>query len=186
MDPLAIRRRIDTDDVRPDAPLRRKAVGDDADDFDGGAGRHVERGGGGDGRHRGIGTVDGEQDLHGESPSSSASIHPSTLRMGQRPPRRMTPGPDTCRPRWDHGDMSATRTAAVEAGGSAHARASAEVAAELGVDPRRGLGAAAVSERRERSGPNELEEIERPSVWAMVWEAVTEPFVILLFVAGVL
>ena len=92
---------------------------------------------------------------------------------------------DDDRRRWDHDGMSAT-TAAVEASVPVHARPGAEVAAGLGVDPKRGLSAAAVEERRARSGPNELQEVERPSVWAMVWEALTEPFVVLLFVAGVL
>jgi P-type Ca2+ transporter type 2C len=81
--------------------------------------------------------------------------------------------------------MSAT-TGAVDPGTAAHARTASDVAASLDVDPVRGLSAPVVAERRDRFGVNELEEVERPSVWAMVWEAVTEPFVILLFVAGIL
>lgn len=68
----------------------------------------------------------------------------------------------------------------------AHAIPAADVARALDVDPRMGLSALAVAERRTVYGANELERVERPSVWAMVWDAVTEPFVILLFVAGVL
>jgi Ca2+-transporting ATPase len=82
--------------------------------------------------------------------------------------------------------MSVTNAGRDLVGGGAHARAVEDVAADLAVDPARGLSPDAVIERRERHGINELEEVERPSVWAMVWEAVTEPFVVLLFVAGVL
>ena len=60
------------------------------------------------------------------------------------------------------------------------------VADVLDVDPRRGLSAVAASERLAFHGSNELERVERPSIWSMVWEAVTEPFIVLLFVAGVL
>ena len=60
------------------------------------------------------------------------------------------------------------------------------VADVLDVDPRRGLSAVAASERLAFHGSNELEPVERPSIWSMVWEAVTEPFIVLLFVAGVL
>ena len=81
--------------------------------------------------------------------------------------------------------MSAT-TGAVDQSTTAYARTASDVAAALGVDPARGLPPQLVAERREEFGLNELQEVERPSVWAMVWEAVTEPFVILLFVAGAL
>jgi P-type Ca2+ transporter type 2C len=67
-----------------------------------------------------------------------------------------------------------------------HAATAADVARNLGVDPRVGLDAASVSERRERYGVNELEPVERPSIWGMVWDAITEPFVVLLLVAGIL
>src|SRR5690349_1684950 len=88
--------------------------------------------------------------------------------------------------RWDHVVMSATSAGVDLVGASAHARSAQEVAADVAVDPALGLSPDGVLDRRGRSGPNELEEVERPSVWAMVWDAVTEPFVILLFVAGVL
>jgi P-type Ca2+ transporter type 2C len=66
----------------------------------------------------------------------------------------------------------------------AHAVPVAVLATALDVDPGRGLSPASVTDRRTRFGPNELERVESPSVWAMVWDAVTEPFVVLLFVAG--
>ncbi|HSL77327.1 MAG TPA: HAD-IC family P-type ATPase, partial [Candidatus Limnocylindrales bacterium] len=53
-------------------------------------------------------------------------------------------------------------------------------------DVGRGLTAASVIERRGRYGPNEIDPVARPSLASIVWEAVTEPFVILLFVAGIL
>src|SRR6187200_450585 len=61
---------------------------------------------------------------------------------------------------------------------------SSVVAAGLDVDPARGLELADVTERRARSGSNELEEVPRPTVLGAIRRAVTEPFVILLFVAG--
>ena len=68
----------------------------------------------------------------------------------------------------------------------AHGVSFAGVATALDVDPRMGLSSTVVPERRQRHGTNQLEEVERPSIWAMIWEAVTEPFVVLLLVAGVL
>lgn len=67
-----------------------------------------------------------------------------------------------------------------------HAMEVAEVATALGVDPSVGLSTPEVDERRDRYGLNEVEEAKRPSLAAMVREAVTEPFVLLLFAAGVL
>ncbi len=66
----------------------------------------------------------------------------------------------------------------------AHARAVGDVAGALGVDPAAGLSAAAVIEQRETTGPNELQATESPTILGAVREAVSEPFVILLFVAG--
>ena len=68
--------------------------------------------------------------------------------------------------------------------GTAHARAAFDVAAELGVEPADGLTPADAAARLESTGPNALEEHAPPSVWKALWEAVTEPFVILLAVAG--
>jgi magnesium-transporting ATPase (P-type) len=59
-----------------------------------------------------------------------------------------------------------------------------DVALGLGVDPAHGLSPVEVERRAAVAGPNELEPEERPSVLAMLWEAATEPFVILLLVAG--
>jgi P-type Ca2+ transporter type 2C len=67
-----------------------------------------------------------------------------------------------------------------------HARSATAVAAQLGVDPSRGLPAEAALARARTSGPNALEDARREPVWRMVVEAVTEPFVIMLAVAGVL
>jgi Ca2+-transporting ATPase len=52
--------------------------------------------------------------------------------------------------------------------------------------PGTGLDPAVVAERAALVGPNELGEAKRPTLPAMVWDAVTEPFVMLLFAAGVL
>lgn len=67
---------------------------------------------------------------------------------------------------------------------SAHALAASEVAARLGVEPSRGLSGDDVARRAVLAGPNALERAESPSVWRMVVSAATEPFVILLAVAG--
>jgi Ca2+-transporting ATPase len=69
---------------------------------------------------------------------------------------------------------------------AAYASSPAEVASALSVDPAVGLSPEDVDRRRNRSGRNEVEAAERPSLAAMIWDAVTEPFVVLLFVAGVL
>ena len=66
----------------------------------------------------------------------------------------------------------------------AHALPVGDVAAGLGVEPSRGLAAAEVARRSALAGPNALERTEPPSVWRMVLSAATEPFVILLAVAG--
>jgi Ca2+-transporting ATPase len=58
------------------------------------------------------------------------------------------------------------------------------VAHALAVDPLSGLTDRAVAERAATWGANELEHRERESVWKMVLEAATEPFVLLLAAAG--
>jgi P-type Ca2+ transporter type 2C len=68
----------------------------------------------------------------------------------------------------------------------AHARSAAEVASALGVDPDVGLALAQVIERRADAGSNELETIASPTVLGAIRRSVSEPFVILLGVAGVL
>ncbi len=68
----------------------------------------------------------------------------------------------------------------------AHARPAAEVAAAFGVDPAVGLSSGLAGQRYVLSGPNELERVERPSLARIVWDSFTEPFILLLFVAGAL
>ncbi len=68
----------------------------------------------------------------------------------------------------------------------AAAMRSAEVAEELGVTPGAGLDLAEVARRAAASGPNELRAAEHESVLGMRREAATEPFVLLLALAGVL
>jgi P-type Ca2+ transporter type 2C len=67
-----------------------------------------------------------------------------------------------------------------------HAETAAAVAERLGVDPASGLASAEAERRALDAGPNALEESKREPVWRMVVEAVTEPFIIMLGVAGVL
>ena len=68
----------------------------------------------------------------------------------------------------------------------AAAMRSADVAEELGVTPGAGLDLAEVARRAAASGPNELRAAEQESVLGMLREAATEPFVLLLALAGVL
>jgi Ca2+-transporting ATPase len=67
-----------------------------------------------------------------------------------------------------------------------HASEAAIVAAAFDVRPELGLTDAEAARRLEASGPNELERHRAPSPWRMVWEAATEPFILLLLAAGVL
>jgi P-type Ca2+ transporter type 2C len=60
------------------------------------------------------------------------------------------------------------------------------VAQSLGVEPAAGLSAAEAARRAAESGPNAIEAAEREPVWRMLVESLTEPFVILLAVAGIL
>jgi Ca2+-transporting ATPase len=69
---------------------------------------------------------------------------------------------------------------------SPHALAAADVAATLGVDPHHGLTAAEAARRRAVDGPNDLEPSKPTSPVGLVLEAIREPFVLLLAVAGVL
>jgi Ca2+-transporting ATPase len=54
------------------------------------------------------------------------------------------------------------------------------------VEPSEGLASAEAARRLERDGRNELAARSRPRVWSLLWEAVTEPFVLLLLIAGML
>jgi len=67
-----------------------------------------------------------------------------------------------------------------------HAATVDDVARALRVDPASGLGGEEVAERLERVGRNELITRRPPSVLGMLWSAVSEPFVVLLFLAGIL
>jgi len=68
---------------------------------------------------------------------------------------------------------------------SPHSLDAGDVARRLAVEPDRGLTAAEASARLATHGPNTLEEHRPPSIARAMWEAVTEPFVILLAVAGI-
>ncbi|MBI2762791.1 MAG: HAD-IC family P-type ATPase [Chloroflexi bacterium] len=68
---------------------------------------------------------------------------------------------------------------------TAHGQGIDAVAAALGVDPSRGLSAAELPARAAAAGPNELESHEQTSVLRMVVDSATEPFVLLLAVAGI-
>ena len=67
---------------------------------------------------------------------------------------------------------------------AAHGQTIDVVAAGLGVDPARGLPDAERAARAAAAGPNELEPHRRESILGMVFEAATEPFVLLLAAAG--
>jgi Ca2+-transporting ATPase len=67
-----------------------------------------------------------------------------------------------------------------------HAASALEVGEALSVDPAIGLGASEVLARAAQSGPNELEPARRESLLRMVLGAASEPFVVLLAVAGAL
>ncbi len=97
----------------------------------------------------------------------------------------MTVGPSVDVAACDHLDM-AVQLVDADALRDAHARPVAEVVAVARVDPALGLSGPDVVARRATTGTNELAAQERPSVLAMIRTAVTEPFVVLLFVAGVL
>jgi Ca2+-transporting ATPase len=60
-----------------------------------------------------------------------------------------------------------------------------EVARQLGVDPATGLDEAEAQDRVQRAGPNAIEAAHRPRLWRMVFDAATEPFVLLLLAAGI-
>ena len=67
-----------------------------------------------------------------------------------------------------------------------HALPVVELAERLGVDPTRGVTTADAEARLATYGPNELEPPRRTSVLASIVDAATEPFVVLLALAGVL
>ena len=65
-------------------------------------------------------------------------------------------------------------------------REASEVAAELGTDLSRGLGAAEAATRLERSGPNELEPAEEVSAWRRFLSQFADPLIYLLLAAVVI
>ena len=67
-----------------------------------------------------------------------------------------------------------------------HALPATEVAERLGVDPMFGLGSADAEARLATHGPNELEPPHRTSALASIVDAATEPFVVVLALAGLL
>jgi calcium-translocating P-type ATPase len=73
----------------------------------------------------------------------------------------------------------------IQAGAIPFARAADEVARDLDVAADEGLSDDEARSRLDRYGPNVLEEHAPPSVWRAAFEAATEPFVLLLAVAGV-
>lgn len=66
------------------------------------------------------------------------------------------------------------------------AKTAPAVANELGVDTSSGLPTGEALRRAMEAGPNALENSKREPVWRMVVEALTEPFIIMLVIAGVL
>jgi P-type Ca2+ transporter type 2C len=72
----------------------------------------------------------------------------------------------------------------VPAASSAHTLDPLAVAAGLGVDPALGLSEADARRRAGAAGPNALEASSREPLWRMLLGAATEPFVVLLAVAG--
>jgi P-type Ca2+ transporter type 2C len=83
----------------------------------------------------------------------------------------------------DHVRMPRTSPAGSLA--DSHALPAASVAARFDVDPVTGLDSAEAVRRAAELGPNELEPVRRTSVWRLLFDAATEPFVLLLFAAGI-
>jgi Ca2+-transporting ATPase len=67
-----------------------------------------------------------------------------------------------------------------------HATDAAAVAAALGVSPGSGLTEEEARHRLSTVGPNEMARREPPRLWRLALHAATEPFILLLLVAGVL
>ncbi|HET7082394.1 MAG TPA: cation-transporting P-type ATPase [Candidatus Limnocylindria bacterium] len=65
-----------------------------------------------------------------------------------------------------------------------HATEAAAVAAAFGVQPATGLSDAEAARRLAASGANMLARREAPPLWRMVWDAATEPFILLLLGSG--
>jgi Ca2+-transporting ATPase len=67
-----------------------------------------------------------------------------------------------------------------------HATDAGAVAAALGADLERGLEESEATRRAARAGPNQLEEPTAPPLWQLIWDSASEPFILLLFGAGLL
>ena len=67
-----------------------------------------------------------------------------------------------------------------------HVRSSADVVAELGVEPERGLTAAEAAERLERYGPNRFAETKAEPRWHAFLRQYRDPMQIVLLAAGVI
>jgi Ca2+-transporting ATPase len=65
-----------------------------------------------------------------------------------------------------------------------HAATATEVAAGLAVDPTVGLAGDEIERRAAASGPNALEPSKHEPVWRLLVKSATEPFVLMLAVAG--
>jgi Ca2+-transporting ATPase len=72
-----------------------------------------------------------------------------------------------------------------ELAATAHGLGVTDVAAALDVEPGLGLPADQIGPRAASAGPNELEPRKRESVLGMIVDSATEPFVLLLAVAGI-
>jgi Ca2+-transporting ATPase len=81
---------------------------------------------------------------------------------------------------------SARRSEALDPVPDAYARAVDDVTGALAVDRTVGLSAAVAAERAAETGSNELEPAKRTALPELLFEAATEPFVLLLIAAGVL
>src|SRR5687767_11425920 len=68
---------------------------------------------------------------------------------------------------------------------SAHALAAGAVATAAGVDPRVGLSSRRAQDRAAEVGPNELSAPDPPKVWRLALRSATQPFVLVLFGAGI-
>ena len=67
----------------------------------------------------------------------------------------------------------------------AHALPAETVAAKARVDPRIGLSSRDAQDRAAETGPNSLSAPDPPKVWRLVLRSATQPFVLVLLVAGV-
>ena len=114
------------------------------------------------------------------SPAGQAA-HPPTA------PAQDRAGGSAFDPAGPSGDpVGATALDPTAVAASSHARDAGDVAAELQVDPALGLDPDEAVRRAALVGPNALEETRPTSLAAMLVDAATEPFVLLLALAGVL